>query len=221
MRLLAIGFVVAFVSCHAVANPIAIDGERRHAEMLSETVEIFVGADRAQVRGQFRFRQQAPFSKKHTHVTIFVPVLLPPGLSDKDHASRFGLPCIEVSQRKFFAEPWNDISLAGSPDSVGNLPKGWSARLFVCQVPLRGLRETFDVTVSYVQPHLPHGVSAYMPVRPPRDERACTIRFSADKGRTLRRPSFFSAWSRAQQVLEFTPKDRVLIQVKSIPVRKR
>ena len=221
MRLLAIGFVVVFMSCHAVANPIAIDGERRHAEMLSETVEIFVGADRSQVRGQFRFRQAAPFSKKHTHVTIFVPVLQPSDLSDKDYATRFGSPCVEASGGKYFAEPWNDITPDGAPGGTAKLPKGWSERLFVCQVPLRALRETFDVRVCYSQPHLPHGVSAYIPVRPPRDERACTIRFSADKGRTLRRPSFFSAWSRTQPVLEFTPKDRVLIQVKSIPVRKR
>ena len=218
MRLLAIGFVVAFTSCHAVANPIAIDGERRHAEMLSETVEISVGADRSQVWGQFRFRQEAPFSKKHTHVTIFVPVLLPVGFSDKDYATRYDLPSIEVSGRRFVAEPWNDISLAGSPDSVGNLPKGWSSRLFVCQVPLEGLRETFDVKVSYVQPHFPHGMSAYMPVRPPRDERECSIRFSADKGRALRRKSLFSALASNEQVLVFTPKDRVLIQVKSVPV---
>lgn len=221
MRLLAIGFVVAFANCHAVANPIAIDEERRRAEMLSETVDISVGGDRSRVSGQFRFRQEGPFSKKHTHVTIFVPVLLPPGLSDKDHASRYGLPCIEVSQRKFFAEPWNDISLEGAPGRTAALPKGWSQRLFVCQVPLQAVRETFDVRVTYLQPHLPHEVSAYIPIEPPRDEQACLIRFSADKGQSLRRASFFSVWSRTQQVLEFTPKDRVLIQVKSVPARKR
>lgn len=221
MRLLVLGFVVAFANCHAMANPIAVDSERRHAEMLSETVDISVGADCSRVSGQFRFRQAAPFSKEHTHVTIFVPLFLPSDLSNKDYATRFGSPCIEASGGRYFAEPWNDIALEGAPQGAAKLPNGWSEQLFVCQLPLPALNETFDVRVSYVQPHFPHGVSAYIPVKPPRDEHACSIRFSADAGRLLRRTSFLSAWSRPKPVLEFIPKDRILIQVKVVPAASR
>ena len=215
MRSLILCFIAGFGACDALANPIAIDAERRPIAMLSERVDVVVGAGKSRVDGVFRFQQEHPITNRQTHITVFIPVFLPDLLATRRYDALYGSPRVEISGRGFSAVAWNDIQLKGSPESVP-LPRGWYMQLYVCNVPLRILGGTFDAKVSYVQPHFPHDVAAYVPIRPPQNETACLVAFSAESGRKLRRVSWFSFLSSKKDILQVIPKDRKLIQVQSL-----
>jgi hypothetical protein len=200
---------------NALANPIAIDAERRSIAMRSERVDVVVGAGKSRVNGVFRFQQEPPITNKQRHITIFVPILLPDTLTTRRYDGLFGSPRVEVSGRGFSAVAWNDIQLEGSPESVP-LPRGWSMRLYVCNVPLRILDGSFDAKVSYVQPHFSNDIAAYIPIRPPQDETVCLVVFSAEPGRKLRQVSGVSFLSSKKDTLQFAPRDRKLIRVQSL-----
>lgn len=218
MRYLVLCFIAVVGASGALANPIVIDAERRPIAMLSERVRVVVGAGTSKVDGVFRFRQQPPFTKNQTHITIFVPVLIPATLPAQRYEALYGAPRVEISGRRLSAIAWNDIELEGSPESV-QLPRGWFMHLYVCQWPLRIVSGTFDARVSYVQPHFPNDVVAYVPIRPPRDATACSVAFSAEPGRKLRRVSWFSFIAPKKDTLEFTPRHRKLIRVQSLQER--
>jgi hypothetical protein len=161
---------------------------------------------------------EAPTAGKQTHVTVFIPVLLPDGLTTQRSEGLYGSPWVEVAARRFPARAWKDIHLEGSPDSVA-LPRGWSMALYVCDVPLRFVGRTFEAKVSYLQPHFPNDVAAYVPIRPPQDKNSSVIAFLAEPGRKLRRVSFFSVLLAKKDRIEFAPRDRKLIRVQSLQGR--
>jgi hypothetical protein len=206
--------VASFQVCDALANPTVLDDERRPVAMLSENVMVTVGAGKSLVNGQFRFQQEPPFARKHTHVTIFVPIFLPDALTAERYVASNGSPRVEIAGRSFVAVRWDDITLEGSPDEV-RLPRGWRMEIFVCNVPLRNVSPGFDVTVTYTQLHFPRDIVGYVPIRPPLDRKSCQITFSSEKGREVSPMSWFPPFSSGKHLLQFTPRDRKLIQVQS------
>lgn len=212
IRLLLLCFFAAFGVSRALANPIFIDDKRRPLTILSEKVAVTVGAGKSRVSGEFRIQQETPFTREQTYATIFVPVLLPDTLPERQYQALYGVPRVEIAGRRFSTLAWNDTQLEGSPESA-RLPRGWRMETYVCDVPLRIVGETFEVKVSYIQPHFPNDVAAYIPIRPPRDAAASHVTFSAESGRELRQLSFLSS---RKSTLQFTPRDRRLIRVQSL-----
>jgi hypothetical protein len=192
MRALILCFIAAIAACDALANPIAIDADRRPMVMRSERVDIVVGAGKSRVNGVFQFQQESPISDKQKHITLFVPIFLPETITARRYDALFGAPRVEgFPGRAFSAVDWNDIHLEGSPESVP-LPRGWSMQLYVCNVPLRILGGTFEAKISYVQPHLPNDIAAYVPIRRLKTQRHVWLSFLLNPVATLRQVSSFS-----------------------------
>lgn len=216
MRLSLVCLIAIVLEAVATANPMVFDSERRPTRMLSERVSVAVGPGSSFVVGDFRFQKQPPVSLDEKHVTIFVPVLIPKSLRLEEYRSSHGLPRVEVGRWSFAAAPWNDILLDGTPPEVP-LPRGWHMQFFVCNVPLRYLEEeTFQVRISYVQPHLGGDVSGYVPLRPPEDASRSGITFKAGPGFRLRRVALFPCLAPKRRMLHFTPRDRKLIRVQVV-----
>jgi hypothetical protein len=213
-------FLASLAVSRTIANPLAVDDGHRPAVMLSERVEVEVGAGKSLVNGHFRFQQEPPLDRKHTHITIFVPVFLPDSLATRRYEALNGPPCVKIAGRSFPAAEWNDITLEGSPEEV-RLPRGWQMRIYVCKVPLRFLQPSFDVAVTYTQLHFPNDIVGYVPIRPPSDKKSCQVTFTAQPGRELRQVSWCSALISGRRTLQFVPRDRKLIRIESLQSNER
>lgn len=193
----------------ATANPMVYDDGKLSSTMIHEEVAISVGAGKSQVKGICRFKLDTTSTEekisKDTLVKILVPVFEPP----REGAQSAAEPFITVGARNYRAKKWNGLAVS---------PPGWYLETYVCEVPLRYLGNEFEATLSYVQPHFEGDIVRYLPLRPPLDSNAGRIVFIADEGRALRPKSRWSWLIKAKTRLQVTPKDRVLIQVQSIPV---
>ncbi|WP_265595652.1 hypothetical protein [Verrucomicrobium sp. BvORR106] len=200
---------LCLLTVQATANPMVYDDGKLSSTMIHEDVTISVGAGKSQVKGIYRFKLDATSTgekiSKDTLVKILVPVFEPP----KQIASSKVEPFITVGARIYRAKKWYGLAIP---------PPDWYLQTYVCEVPLRFLGNEFEATLSYVQPHFDGDIVRYLPLRPPLDSQACRIVFIADEGRALRPKSRWAWLIKAKTRLQFTPKDREMIQVQSIPV---
>ncbi|HSJ00848.1 MAG: hypothetical protein ACAI34_16975 [Verrucomicrobium sp.] len=211
---------LCLLATQAVANPLMLDEGNKPVTMIHEDVTIAVGAGKSLVKGSYQFKFDVEGTpgrkdKEAKHVTIFVPVFE----RYKNSPESIEDPVIIIGKRTLRAKVWNDLALEGTP-MAPSLPPGWSMNAYVCEVPLRYLTKEFQMHLSYVQPHFEKDVVGYVPLRPPLDSKASRIVFIADPGRTLRSKSRWAWLHKSKARLQFTPKDRELIQVKSLPAPK-
>ncbi|WP_050030275.1 hypothetical protein [Verrucomicrobium sp. BvORR034] len=199
---------LCLLAVQAVANPMVYDDGKLSSTMIHEEVTIAVKAGKSQVKGVYRFKLETTSTEekvsKDTLVKILVPVFEPP----QQGAHSAVDPSITVGKRIYRAKKWNGLSIP---------PPDWYLQTYVCEVPLRYLGNEFEATLSYTQPHFDGVIVRYFPIRPPLDSQAGRIVFIADEGRALRAKSRWSWLNRARSRLQFTPRDRVLIQVRSEP----
>ncbi len=193
-----------------LANPIAIDSERRNYDMTAEKVVVNVNADHSQVTGDYVFALGKDFTPEtpDIYVEISVPVIL----KEKDvanYTAKWGNPQLRVQNQIFTCKhryTWSPVD-AHSEDHV---------EYFEARVPLKILSQRFEVHVSYIQPHLPWRVSAYLPMLPPAEGLPAEVRFQAGERMHLRRVGGFSFFKPKVSELSFTPEDRKMIKVKAI-----
>lgn len=192
------------------ANPIAIDSERRYCDMVAERVVVDVKSDHSQVTGEYVFSLDKDFTPEtpDTYVEISVPVIL----KEKDVANytvKWGNPQLRVQNQTITCQhrqSWSPVD-SHSEDHV---------EYFETRVPLKMLSQRFEVHVSYIQPHLPWRVSAYLPMLPPAEGLPAEVRFQAGQKMRLRRVGGFSFLKPKVSELSFTPQDRKMIKVKAI-----
>ncbi len=220
MKQIALWFgLCGLIATFAHGNPLVVDTESRPITMIAESVAVTVGESESKIEGIYRFNQEkgSPWDSEATRVTVYVPVFLPlgGGATSKELLVQHP-PVVTVAEQHFICEEWNDLSPAGAPGSI-TLPKGCYSVLYFCRLPLEMLTPTFEIGVSYRQPHLPGAIAAYVPLRPPQDqEEASSVTFTGEPGVRLKRPSFLSRFGRSKPSFSFVPKDRELLRVRAI-----
>ena len=207
--------LVTFVSPQILANPIAVDSTRIPITMINEKVDISVRQGSSEVNGVYVFQQgKSYWPGKETHVIVFVPVLQPLTKHRVSHEA----PKVSVGKIQIKEQIRNDLALEDTPRSVAGLPRGWFMRMHEYSIPLRYLKNTFSIQVSYTQPHFPGDISAYVPISPPREENS-SITFRAESGCALKpyRKGLFSLFDPAVSSVTAVPENRTLIRVKCVP----
>lgn len=203
------------------ANPIAIDSSNRPTTMTAEKVLVSVGKDHSTVRGSYTFRQEEDDwpHVKDTHVTVYVPVLVPTkGVTEYER--QFGTPAIWVRGKKFTCDINNDLSSGREPKSP-ELPRGWHMRSYEAKIPLNLVGKTFKLDITYTQPHFPRQKVGYVPLLPPKDTSNSDIVFEATAGHLLRREARFPAFQPKHERLSFKPEDGKLLVVQSVDVAQK
>ncbi len=193
-----------------IANPIAIDSEKRFYHMTAEKVIVNVNADHSRVTGDYVFALGKDFTPDtpDTYVEISVPVILKEK-AVADYTVKWGNPQLRVQNHTIICQhrqSWSPVD-SHSEDHV---------EYFETRVPLKMLSQRFEVHVSYIQPHLPWRVSAYLPMLPPAEGLPAEVRFQAGQKMRLRRVGGFSFLKPKVSELSFTPQDRKMIKVKAV-----
>lgn len=192
-----------------IANPIAIDSERRYIDMVAERVVVDVKSDHSQVMGEYVFLLGKDFTPEapDTYVEISVPVIL----KQKDAAlytAKWDCPKLRVQNQTIacqYQQRWNPMD----PQSDDHV------EYFVARLPLTMLSERFELRLTYTQPHLPGRVAAYLPMLPPSKGLPAEVCFQATQGIRLRRAGGWSLFGQKTSQISFTPQDRKMLRVKA------
>jgi hypothetical protein len=192
-----------------IANPIAIDSERRYIDMVAERVAVDVKSDHSQVTGEYVFLLGKDFTPDipDTYVEISVPVILKQK-DAPDYTVKWSGPKLRVKNQTITChhrEQWNPIE-PRSDDHV---------EYFVARLPLKMLSQRFELHLTYTQPHLPGRVAAYLPMLPPSKGLPAEVCFQATQGMRLRRVSGWSLFGPKTSQISFTPQDRKMLRVKA------
>ncbi len=187
----------------AGANPIAIDSTRRTISLVAETVDIAVQSTHSVVSGTYSFRQgkdeYAFLGEKADHITIEVPIIVH---GEQSFGSLKSSTAATVTVGKRVFRPTG--SSGGGP--LRGLPADWRLAFLEFEIPLRAVRSEFTAAIRYTQPHLPGGVSAYYPIRPPEAPTSQSIvRYTAAE------PTSLALVSKRLKVVETQP-GRIAIQ---------
>jgi len=210
------------------ANPIVYDQGQQPSKMLWKKVTVHVGRMVSNVEGTYRFqlkKEDHPESP-YTHVTVWLPILLPEthgaafNADEIAYEKKYGSPVVRLGGRTFPITSWHDISRTDEPDFNVSLPKNWYVASYYCDVPIKWLKDEYELQISYSQPHFAGDVVGYVPFRPPGNGGTSRICFQATKGSQVRKASWLGQLFRARDSLEVRPVHRQMIRVQSIPVRK-
>jgi len=184
----------------------------RRLELVAENVIVTIGPSHSRVIGDYRFRaagqlkgvnrmSQSDIVEHYDRraadpACIAIPVILPPEVSPEAQS----YPQVERYFQLQSAKPEaivNDRKYAGlgmvlphldeMADRIQkrlSLPDGWKPVFFeFTALPFDASRNELDVRISYIQPHLPGNISAYLPILP--DDAVRTnylITFQAGEG---------------------------------------
>jgi len=220
--------IVLFLTGIANANPIVIDEGQRPSAMLWETVTVHVGRMVSKVDGTYRFRlkNEAHPDGPYTHVTVWLPIILPETggtafrADEIAYEKKYGSPVVSLGGRKFPISSWHDISRTDQPEFNVSVPKKWYIASYYCDVPTKWLKPEYELQISYSQPHFAGDIVGYIPFRPPGNRGTSRICFRAATGSQVRNDSWLAQFFRAHDFLEFRPVDRQMIRVRSILARK-
>ncbi len=200
----------------AIANPIAVDPERRPTTMLAEDVIITVNRDASSVSGRYVFQQEKDVWPEvpDSHVSIYVPVLLPKGgASAYEH--RYGTPTVTIGGRTFPTKAGEDSYADILPTPV-RFPKGWGFTVYEANIPLSVVAQKFEACVRYVQPNFPGHIAGYMPIHPPDPAGKSQIVFVPANGHALRPTGLFAIFRRPAEQIAFSPQDQKLVTVRFV-----
>jgi hypothetical protein len=220
--------VLLVIPCLALANPIVTDEGQRPSEMLWEKVTVHVGRMVSKVEGTYRFRlkNEAHPDRPYTHVTVWLPIILPETgetvfrADEIAYEKKYGSPDVSLGGRKFAISSWHDISRSDQPEFNVSVPKNWYIASYYCDVPIKWLKPEYELQISYSQPHFAGDIVGYIPFRPPGNGGTSRIYFEAATGSQVRKDSWLAPFFRAHDFLEFRPVNRQMIRVQSILARK-
>jgi hypothetical protein len=166
LQSLAAFVAVGFSLVHA--NPmvrIEPDPTNRKVQMIAENVSIDVEDSYSIVTGQYRFKQlpeedvttNGPTGQAYgaTHVTIVMPVFLPAkksGLVAGVEESKIEIRLNNQIYKPVSAQPidtYDNIKIKKLP----KLPDDWKMVGFVVNISLDDIDNTFELAISYRQPH--------------------------------------------------------------------
>jgi len=200
----------------AMGNPLAVDPERRPTTMLAEDVIITVNRDESSVSGRYFFQQEKDVwpEVRDSHVSIYVPVLLPKGgASAYEH--RYGTPTVTIGNRTFPTKASEDFYADILPTPV-RLPKGWGFTVYEANIPLSVVARRFETSVRYVQPNFPGHIAGYMPIHPPNPAGKSQIVFVPANGHALQPTGLFAILRHPVERIAFSPQDQKLVTARFV-----
>lgn len=200
----------------AMGNPIAVDPERRPTTMLAEDVIITVDRDASSVSGRYVFQQEKDIwpEVRDSHVSIYVPVLLPKGgVAAYEH--RFGTPTVTIGGRTFLTKASEDPSADGLPTQA-RLPKGWGFAVYEANIPLPAVARKFEAGIHYMQPNFPGHIAGYVPIHPPEPAGKSKIVFVPTNGHALRPTGLLTIFRRPTERIAFSPQDQKLVTARFV-----
>lgn len=200
----------------AMENPIAVDPERRPTAMLAEDVVITVDRDVSIVSGRYVFQQEKDVwpEVRDSHVSIYVPVLLPKGgASAYEH--HYGTPTVTIGGRTFPTKAGEDTYADNLPTPV-RLPKGWGFTVYEANIPLSFVAQKFEAGVRYVQPNFPGHIAGYVPIHPPDPAGKSQIVFVPANGHALRPTGLLAIFRRPVERIAFSPQNQKLVTARFV-----
>lgn len=200
----------------AIANPIVIDPERRATTMLAEDVAITVDRDASSVSGRYVFQQEKDVWPEvlDSHVSIYVPVLLPKG-GAATYEHRYGTPTVTIGGRTFPTKASEYPYVDSLPTQV-RLPKGWGFAVYEAKIPLSAVARKFEADIHYVQPSFSGHIAGYVPIHPPEPAGKSKIVFVPANGHALRPTGLLAIFRRPVDRIEFTPQDQKLVTARFV-----
>jgi hypothetical protein len=199
MRTILVGLALVASVTMARANPVL----RPAFDLSSENVTITVSRSESRITGDYTFRSRGPNPRRFTdEIWLDLPVSMPTN-GMMTAAEQRDAPPEQVNK---LIDKWldlvkpngtldkKDFSLDTMPSAnyltrqvESQLPPGWGILSFWTRLYADACRPEVKLYLTYIQPHLPGNISAYLPILWGADKSGCLITFKVEDGGYLTR----------------------------------